>query len=178
MKMTKLIFPILLGMASVANAQKFGYVDTKYILEKMPEYSEAQSELDGLAKSWETEIQQMYSSIQSMYSTLKAEEVLMTEEMKEQRMSEIKVIEDSVVSYHTKVFGIDGLLFLKRKELVKPMQERVFESVEKVAKDHRLQIVFDKSGGLTMIYTNPIHDYTDFVLEELGLGDPNDTAQE
>ena len=71
--------------------------------------------------------------------------------------------------YQQSIFGFEGLYFLKKKELVKPIQDQVFESVERVAKNNRLQIVFDKSGDLVMIYTDPIHDYTDFVLEDLGL---------
>jgi len=158
-------------------AQKFGYVDTDFILNQMPEYKEAQAEIDALAKSWEKEIQQMYGEIESMYSELKAEEVLLTDEMRAERMAEIEKREEEVEAYHNKVFGVDGLYFLKKKELIKPVQEKVFEAVEKVAKDKRLQIVFDKSGDLVMIYTNPIHDYTDYVLEELGLGDEKDVIK-
>ena len=70
-----------------------------------------------------------------------------------------------------------GLFFLKKKELIKPVQDKVFEAVEKVAKDNRLQMIFDKSGELVLIYTDPIHDYTDYVLEEMGLGDENDVIK-
>ena len=121
--MTKLY--VLFGLLFLINistfAQKFGYVDTQYVLGRMSEYSEAQGEIQKLAQSWEKEIQ--------------------------------------------------GLYFLKKKELIKPVQDQVFEAVERVAKNNRLQIVFDKSGDLVMIYTDPIHDYTDFVLDELGLGE-------
>ena len=78
-----------------------------------------------------------------------------------------------VKEYQKQIFGFDGLYFLKKKELIKPVQDQVFDAVEKVAKNNRLQIVFDKSGDLVMIYTDPIHDYTDYVLEELGLGENN-----
>jgi outer membrane protein len=94
--------------------------------------------------------------------------------MKNERLAEIAKKEEEVKEYHKKVFGVDGLLFLKKKELIKPIQDKVFEAVEKVAKEHRLQAVFDKSGELVLIYTDPTQDYTDYVLEELGLGDPND----
>ena len=98
--------------------------------------------------------------------------------MKDERQAEIMEKEEEVREYHKKVFGFEGLFFLKKKELIKPVQDKVFDAVEKVAKDHRLQMVFDKSGELVLIYTDPIHDYTDFVLEELGLGDENDTVQQ
>jgi len=155
-------------------AQKFGYVDSKFILSKMPEYKEAQQEIADLSGAWQQEIQTMRRNIESMYSELKAEEVLLTKELKEQRLIEIQKKENEVKEYQKKVFGFDGLFFLKKKELIKPVQDKVFEAVDIVAKKERLQIVFDKSGELIMIYTDPIHDYTDFVLEELDLLDDND----
>lgn len=155
-----------------ASAQKFGYVDTDFILSKIPEYKEAQDEIDKLSLAWQDEIQGKYKDIEGMYDNLQAEEVLLTKEMKDERLAEIKKKEDEVKEYQKKIFGFEGLFFLKKKELIKPIQDKVFEAVEKVAKEHRLQVVFDKSGELVMIYTDPIHDYTDYVLEELGLGDP------
>ncbi|MFK7953964.1 MAG: OmpH family outer membrane protein [Ekhidna sp.] len=150
-------------------AQKFGYVDTQYVLEKMPEYGEAQSEIEKLAKGWQEEVQSLYQEVEAMEVELKAEEVLLTKEMWEERNQTIERRWKEVKEYQQQIFGFDGLYFLKKKELVKPIQDQVFESVERVAKNNRLQIVFDKSGDLVMIYTDPIHDYTDFVLEDLGL---------
>jgi len=155
-------------------AQKFGYVDTDYVLSQMPEYGEAKGEIDQISKTWETEIQEMIKEIQSMEASLKAEQVLLTKAMKDDRDKEIANKWNEVKEYQKKVFGFEGLFFLKKKELIKPVQDQVFDAVEKVAKKHRLQIVFDKSGDLVMIYTDPVHDYTDYVLEELGLGDKND----
>ena len=159
---------VLLGVTATF-AQKFGYVDSQYILEKLPEYREAQAEIEKLAKGWETEIQGLYAQVEAMEVELKAEEVLLTKEMWEERNAQIEAEWNKVKEYQQQIFGFDGLYFLKKKELVKPVQDRVFESVERVAKNNRLQIVFDKSGDLVMIYTDPVHDYTDFVLEELGL---------
>ena len=158
-------------------SQKFGYVDTDYVLNKMPEYKEAQQEIDKLSKGWEEEIKEMARKIESMYSELQAEEVLLTAEMKKDRLTEIKGKEDELKAYQKKIFGFEGLFFLKKKELVKPVQDKVFDAIEKVCKDQRLAIMFDKAGDLVMIYTDPRHDYTDYVLEELGLGDPNDVIK-
>ncbi|MEM6735742.1 MAG: OmpH family outer membrane protein [Bacteroidota bacterium] len=155
--------------ANLSFAQKFGYIDTQYILEKIPEYNEAQAEIEKLATGWEQEIQDMYQKVEQMEVDLKAEEVLLTKEMWEERNSEIERNWKEVKEYQQSIFGFDGLFFLKKKELVKPVQDQVFGAVERVAKNNRLQIVFDKSGDLVMIYTDPIHDYTDFVLEDLGL---------
>ncbi|MCV9388531.1 OmpH family outer membrane protein [Reichenbachiella ulvae] len=168
------ILVIVLLNSIDAQAQKFGYVDTDYILSQMPEYAEANAEIDKLSQSWEAEIREMYKEIQALETALKAEEVLLTKEMKDDREKEIDRKWNEVKEYQKKVFGFEGLFFLKKKELIKPVQDLVFEAVETVAKKQRLQIVFDKSGDLVMIYTDPVHDYTDFVLEELGLGDKND----
>jgi outer membrane protein len=167
----------LIGTAFVSFGQKFGYIDTDYILAKMPEYSEAQGELDKLSIQWQEEIHEMRKEIEVMYSGLQAEEVLLTADMKKERLTEIKTKEDDVKAYQKKVFGFDGLFFLKKKELVKPVQDKIFDSVEKVCKNQRLTIMFDKADALVMIYTDPRHDYTDYVLDELGLGDPNDVIK-
>lgn len=176
MKKIGIIIGILLFINSASFAQKFGYVDSDYILSKMPEYSQAQTEIDKLSQQWENEIKDMYKQVEAMEAKLKAEEVLLTTEMRDEREKDIDLKWSEVKDYQKKVFGFDGLFFLKKKELIKPIQDKVFEAVEKVAKKNRLQIVFDKSGELVMIYTDPIHDYTDYVLEELGLGDNNDTV--
>lgn len=171
-----LILAICLWYAPV-QAQKFGYVNTNFILNKMPEYADAKAEIDKLSMGWQEEIQGMQKDVYAMYSALQAEEVLLTPEMKEERMNTIKKKEAYLKEYQKKVFGFEGLFFLKKKELIKPVQDKVYDAVEKVAHDHKLQIVFDKSGELVMIYTDPIHDYTDYVLEELELGDPNDVIK-
>ncbi len=162
---TLLFFSIL----PKGNAQKFGYIDLNYILGKMPAYAEAQNEINTLAKSWEQEIREMYEEVQNLETKYKAEEVLLTVGMKEDRIYEIDVEKQKLKEYQKKIFGSEGLYFLKKKELIKPVQDLVFEASERVAKSNRLAIVFDKSGEMVMIYTDPIHDYTDFVLEELGL---------
>ncbi len=177
---SKIIFLIILiniCLFSDTLAQKFGYVDTDYILSKIPEYQEAKTEINQISLVWEEEIKQMYKDIEALEVALQAEEVLLTKAMKDDRRIEISDKWEEVKVYQKKVFGFEGLFFLKKKELIKPVQDRVFEAVEKTAKNHRLQIIFDKSGDLVMIYTDPIHDYTDFVLEELGLGDKNDTIE-
>ncbi|MFN7328492.1 MAG: OmpH family outer membrane protein [Bacteroidota bacterium] len=156
------------------NAQKFGYLDSGYVLGKMPEYAKAQGEIDQLSAAWQKEIEEMQSKVDALYRSFQAEQVLLTEEMKNERLEDIKRKENELKDYQKKVFGFGGLFFLKKQELIKPLQDKVFDAVAKVAKTNRLAIVFDKSAELVMIYTDPRHDYTDFVLEELGLGDPND----
>lgn len=177
MKKIFIFLLFVIGFGQIVVAQKFGYIDTDYILAQMPEYKEAQAEIEQLSKSWQNEIQQMYKEIESMYNELQAEQVLLTQEMKDERLAEIKTKEEEVKEYNNQVFGYEGLFFLKKKELMKPVLERVFEATEKVSKAHRLGMMFDKAADMVMIYTDPIHDYTDYVLEELGYGDENDTIK-
>lgn len=167
------VFFSIFGLNFV-NAQRFGYIDTDFILNKMPDYKKAQDEINQLAEAWQKEVQDMDREIQSMYSALQAEQVLLTEELKKERTEAIEKKEAELKEYQKKVFGFGGLYFLKQQELVKPIQDKVWDAVDKVAKQNNLAIVFDKAGELVMIYTDPRFDYTDFVLDELGLGDPND----
>lgn len=167
------IVALIFGL-NFASGQKFGYIDSEYILGKMPEYKKAQDELSQFANGWQKEVEEMDGKIQSLYARYRAEEVLLTEEMRKERTDEIKKMENELREFQKKVFGFEGLYFLKKKELMKPLQDKVWDASERVAKSNRLAIIFDKAGELVMIYTDPRHDYSDFILEELGLGDPND----
>jgi outer membrane protein len=171
------LFFFIFFATSATFGQKFGYIDSEYILGKMPEYSEAQQEIKRVSQAWQDEANDKKKQIESLYTALQTEEVLLTESMKRERQAEILRKEDELKEFQTKVFGYEGMFFLKQKELLEPVQAKVFEAVEAVASKQKLQIVFDKSGELVMIYTNPVHDYTDYVLEELGLGDKEDTVR-
>ena len=174
MKKGIFILAFFISGLTFVKAQKFGYIDSDFILSKMPEYAKAQGEIDQLSAAWEKDVAEMQKKVTGLYSAYQAEQVLLTEEMKKERLDEIKKKEDDLKEYQKKVFGFGGLFFLKKQELIKPLQDKLWDASEKVAKTNRLAIVFDKAGELVMIYTDPRHDYTDFVLEELGLGDPND----
>jgi outer membrane protein len=167
------IFFLTFGL-NIVFAQRFGYVDTDFVLNKMPDYKKAQEEINQLSDAWEKEIQDIAKKIEAMYNALQAEEVLLTDEMKKERTDAIKKREGELKEYQKKVFGFGGLFFLKKQELIKPVQDKVWDAADKVAKQNNLAIIFDKAGELVMIYTDPRYDYTDFVLDELGLGDPND----
>ena len=153
--------------------QKFGYVDTKYILNQLSEYNEAKAEIDKLAQAWTQEIIEMEKDVEKLEAKYKAEEVLLTVDMRQDRQLEIERRRNEIKAYQQQIFGSEGQYFLKKKELIKPSQDRVYVAVDRVSKNNRIQIMFDKAGDLVMIYTDPIHDYTDFVLEELNLNDNN-----
>jgi len=174
MKKTFVTFALTFFGLNFVFAQKFGYIDSEFILGKMPEYAKAQSEIEQYSAAWQKEIEEMQQKVNGLYAMYQAEQVLLTEEMRQEKQDEIKKKETELKEYQKKVFGFGGLFFLKKQELIKPLMDKIFDAVGKVSKANRLAIVFDKSAELVMIYTDPRHDYTDFVLEELGLGDPND----
>ncbi|MBJ6110588.1 OmpH family outer membrane protein [Hymenobacter sp. BT523] len=160
----------LLLVAPSAWAQKFGWIDSEFIMNKMPEYAKAQVELNALSDTWQKELEAQKKDLDKLYRNYQAEEVVLTEPMKKKRQDEILKKEQDIKAYQNKQFGYEGQIFKKRQELNKPVQDKIFEACEKVAKKKSLAVLFDKSGDLTMLYTNPAHDYTEFVLEELGLG--------
>ena len=154
-------------------SQKFGYVNSDFILNSMPEYKEALTEIDNLSKAWEKEVSDMYLELEKKEVILKNEEILLTKEMYEEKRILLDEEWKEARGYQQKVFGFEGLYFLKKKELIQPIQDILFESIENVAKQNRLQIIFDKSSEPILLYTNPIHDYTDYVMEDLGLTKKN-----
>lgn len=178
MKRILLLFTLVMGFALNSVAQKIGYVDTKFILSKMPEYKQASSELAAQSQKWQTEIEALRAEVDKLRKEYMAEEVLLTEDMKKERQAAIAKKDKEAKDAQNKAFGFEGMYFLKKQELVKPLQDKIFEAVEKVCKKKKIAIMFDKAGDLVMLYTNPAHDYTDFVLEELGLGDKDDTVND
>ena len=150
-------------------AQKFGYVDSEFLLNKHPDYKVIQEELASVSAQWRKEAQKLEQEIQEMRSNLKAEEVLLTEEMYRERMAAIQEKERQAIAFNNRVFGINGQYYQKQAELLQPLQSIIFDAIDKVCKRFNLAILFDKASGPLMIYTDPRHDYSEFVLQELGL---------
>ena len=171
--MRSILFFFFLLFTTQVFSQKFGYVNSEFILNSMPEYKEALSEIDNLSKAWEKEVSGMYIELEKKEIILKNEEILLTKEMYEEKRIQLDEEWKDARGYQQKVFGFEGLYFLKKKELIQPIQDILFESIENVAKKNRLQIIFDKSSEPVLLYTNPIHDYTDYVMEDLGLTKKN-----
>lgn len=159
----------LLLMNAGAYAQKFAYVDTEYILSQIPEYRSAQKQIDELAEKWQKDIDAKYAQIDKMYKDYKAEEVILNGEQKKQREADIIAKEKEVKKFQQDKFGYEGEMFKKRQELIKPIQDRVFEAIQKVAKESALDFIFDKSGDMVMLFSNARFDKSDEVLEELGI---------
>lgn len=166
-----LFFVLLCAVWSTTSvyAQKFGYVDTEFVFGKMPEYQKALSEIDKFTDKWSKDIQDKYVDIEKLQKTYQAEEILLTEDMKRDRQRALSEKEREAREYNNKVFGYEGLLFQKKKELMKAPMELVQRAIDKVAVQKKLDFMFDKASDFVMLYTNPRHDYTDYVMEELGL---------
>lgn len=146
-------------------------MDMEYVTGKMPDYQKAQSELDKFSERWAKEIQDKYAEIDRLQRLYQAEEVLLTDEMKRKRQQEIGDKEREAREYNNKIFGFEGLLFQKKKEIIKPITDQVYKAVERVCRQRRLDMLIDKSSDFVVIYSNPVHDYTDYVIDELGLGE-------
>lgn len=149
-------------------AQKFAYVDTDYILKKIPSYKAAQEQLDKLSEQFQKEIEDQYAEIDKLYKDYQTEKVLLTEEMKKKREDEIITRERQTKELQMKYFGKDGMLFKKREELVKPIQEQVFNTIKELAIEGGYAIIFDSASSPNMLYTNSRYDKSDEVLQKLG----------
>lgn len=169
--MKKIIFLILtvLCFTSVTFAQKYAYIDSEFILGKMPEYKEAQKDLDKLAANWQKDIETRFRSIDSMYKKYQVEAITLPENLKQKREELIIKAEQEAKDLQKKRFGKDGDLFKKREELVKPIQDRVFNAIEAFAKDRGYAFIFDVAGSMTIIYADPKFDVNDQIMSRLGI---------
>ena len=170
MKTTKTLFLLIVTlMTSIGTyAQKFAYVDSDYILSKMPEFSQAEEKIDDFSKEWQSEIELAYEEVEQMYRDYQSEQVLLTSEMKTKREEAIMEKEKSVQSLQQKYFGNNGDLYKKRQDLIKPIQDRIFDAVQQLAASNKYSIIFDASSDLIMLYSNPDLDKSDKVLELMG----------
>ncbi|MFZ4398389.1 MAG: OmpH family outer membrane protein [Bacteroidales bacterium] len=152
----------------VSYAQKYAYVDSEYIMDNIPEYKDAQSEIDMLSKQWQKEIEQKFKEIDNLYKSFQAESVLLPEEVKKKRENEIIASEKEAKELQKKRFGKDGDLYKKRQDLVKPIQDKVYNAIEKRSQDKNYIFVFDKAGSLTIMYADSKYDISDDILNDMG----------
>ena len=178
MKKPLIILAMALLPISGIHAQKFGFVDTDNILKQIPEYQAAQTKIDQISADWQSEIEKMYQEIDKMYRSYQAEEILLTEEMKKERQNTIIAKEKGAKDYQKKKFWFEGELFQKRQELVKPVQDKVYEAIKKIAKDKQLQFMFDRSAELVMLYADEKFNFTRDVLQELGINENQEKSTE
>jgi outer membrane protein len=153
---------------SQGGAAKFGYVDTDYIMSQIPEYKAAQSELDKTSVQWQKEIDAKFAEVDKLYKAYQADAILLTDDMKKKRENEIINREKEAKDLQKQRFGVDGELFKKRQELVKPIQDKVYNAIKAVAEKNALGFILDKSGQVSILYANSKYDKSDDVLVYLG----------
>ncbi len=169
MKKTLLSFAVILFTTFTVSAQKFAYVDTEYILSNIPSYEAAQDQLDELSEKWQNEVEEIYKDVEKMYKDFQAESVLLTPEQKQKRENAIIAKQEEAEKLQKKYFGPEGELYKKRQELVKPIQDEVFNAVKEVGVEGRYGFIFDTAGGtVRVLYSDPRYDQSDDLLEKLG----------
>ncbi|MBT3647556.1 MAG: OmpH family outer membrane protein [Flavobacteriales bacterium] len=168
LKVTTTALLILLGTFAV-QAQRYAFIDTDYILEQIPAYQEAVVEIDATAEKWQKQVEARYTEIEQMYTAYKAEQVLLTPDMKRKKEQEIIAKEKAAKEYQREKFGVEGSLFQLRQELIKPIQDQVYEAVQKMAEQKSYAVIFDKAASSSaIIYSNPKYDQSDEILQRLG----------
>ncbi|MBK8087509.1 MAG: OmpH family outer membrane protein [Chitinophagaceae bacterium] len=167
---TALIVAFSLFLTSfTATAQRYGIIDTKYILGKIPEYKDANKKLEEMADAWQKEIDLMQADLDKMYRQLDAERAMLTPELLKKREDEIFNKEKQVRDLQKRRFGFEGDYFRKKQELVKPIQDKVYNAVQKLATERLYDFILDKSEGITVIFADPKLDKSDDVLKILGV---------
>lgn len=168
--MMKYIFMFLLLFGTTfANSQSYAYIDSDYIMSKIPEYVEAKDKLDKLAERWTKEIEDRYEAIKKKKNNFEREEILLPKEEKEKRQEEIENLEQEALELQTLHFGSEGDYFQKRQELIKPIQDRIFTALKKLAKSDGYDLIFDKANQSSLIYALSDYDISNDVLYEMGI---------
>ncbi|MBO9572722.1 MAG: OmpH family outer membrane protein [Chitinophagaceae bacterium] len=169
MKKVLVAVGLLIAIGFTANAQRYAIIDTKYILDKLQDYKDAQKALDDFSVQWQKEIDQKQAELDRMYRNYEAEQVMLSDELKKKREDELFMREKEVRDLQRQRFGFEGDLFKKRQELVKPVQDRVYTAIQKVAVNRQYDFILDKSEGITVIFADPKLDRSEDVLKELGV---------
>lgn len=168
MKRILITFIAIVAISISSYSQKFAYVDTEYILGNIPAYKAAQEQLEQLSTQYQKELETIQAELEQMYNDFRAESVLLSDDMKRKREDVIVTKEKEYRNLQQKYFGMEGELFKKRQGLVKPIQDDIFNAVKEIATVGNYAIIYDKSGSLTMLYTDPKFNLSDQVLEKMG----------
>ena len=164
-----LLICIMTIVGTSLNAQRYAIIDTKYILEKIPDYKDANTKIEEFAEAWQQEIDLLQADIDKMYREFEVEKAMLTPELLKKREDEIFNKEKKVRDLQKKRFGFEGDYFKKKQDLVKPIQEKVYNAVQKLAGERMYDFILDKSEGITIIFADPKLDKSDDVLKILGI---------
>lgn len=167
---------MLVALAPTVMAQKYACVNTDYILKSIPDYAAAQRRLDKYVADWQKELQDKQSELDAMRASYEQESYLLPDNLKRRRQEELKEKEQEIKELQRQRFGADGDLDKKRAELLKPVQDRVYTAIERMAHEKNYAFIFDKAGSATILFSNKKYDISDEVLELLGYK-PGATAE-
>ena len=159
----------VVSLATVSHAQRYAIIDTKYILDKMPDYKLAQKNLDDVATNWQKEIDVLQQELDRMYKDYDAEQVMLTEDLRKKREDQLFIKEKNLRDLQRNRFGFEGDLFKRRQELIKPIQDKVYNAMQKLAVQRGYDFILDKSEGITVIFADPKLEKSEDVLKELGV---------
>lgn len=169
MRSLHVVIFLMTALFTKVNAQSFAFIDSDYMLNSIPEYAESKAKLDKLAETWTKDIEDRFNVIKTQKENFNKEEILLPAEEKAKRKSEIEKLEKETMELQTQRFGLNGDYFMKRQELIKPIQDRIYTAMKKVAKAEGYTFVFDKANQSTLIYADKEADISNTVLEEMGI---------
>lgn len=170
MRVERVLIIVLICLSSVVAAQKpqrVAYIDMNYILENVPEYASAQSQLDAKVKTWQQKLDALSDEIEQLKTDLSNEKSLLTKELISEREEDIAIKEEEFRRLQQAYFGPTGDLFQMRKQFVKPVQDQVYNAIQDIAAKKRYDFVFDKSSDLIMLYSNSKYDISELVLNAI-----------
>lgn len=168
MKKYLLLFALTIAAFTV-QAQRYAVIDSKFILDKIPEYKDAQKRLDQFSELWQQEIDQKQAALNKMLKDYDAEQVMLPDDLKKKREDEIFNKEKELRDLQKKRFGFEGDLFKKRQELIKPVQDKVYNAIQRLAVEKQYDFILDKSEGITVIFADPKLDKSEEVLRIMGV---------
>ncbi len=168
--MKRIILGVLLlfCITLTASAQRFAYVDSDYILKHIPEYTSSQKQLDALSAQWQKDVDAKFADIERLFKAYQADQVLLTEDMRKRREADIIEKENAAKEFQRLKFGFEGELFQVRTKLIKPIQDRVAKAIQAVADAQQLDMIFDKTSEITLLYASPRLDKSNDVITRLG----------
>lgn len=169
MKKSIIAVCFFIAIGFTASAQRYAIIDTKFILDRVPDYKTAQAQLDATANNWQKEIDTKQEELNKMYRNFDAEQVMLSDDLKKKREDELFNKEKEVRELQKKRFGFEGDLFKERQKLIKPIQDKVYTAIQKMAADRSYDFILDKSEGITVIFADPKLDKSDDVLKFLGV---------
>lgn len=169
MKQIVMVLSLVFTLCATAGAQRYAVVDTKYILDKMPDYKNAQKQLDQISAQWQKEIDDKQAVLDKMYKDYEGEQAMLSDDLKKKREDDLFNHEKEVRDLQRKRFGFEGDLFKKRQELIKPVQDKVYNAIQQIAVTRMYDFILDKSEGITVIFADPKLDKSEDVLKELGV---------